>query len=71
MENNEMIAGASLVGMNLNDDLNKLMVHGKNIEVSAGTELYVQTAKTVTLYGLKNQSDLIPVEEDEDEDVAE
>lgn len=48
----KMIKGASLVGMNLNDDWNKLMVHGKNLEVYAGTELYVQTSRPANIYGL-------------------
>ena len=49
----EMISGAALVGMNLNDDWNKFMVHGKNIEIPAGTEFYIQTKKTVNLFALQ------------------
>ena len=70
----QMIAGASLVGMNLNNDWNKIMVHGKNLEIPAGTQLYLQTEKTVGLYGLKVSADLIPVEDEENienEDAAE
>lgn len=67
-----MIAGASLVGMNLNDDWNKFMVHGKNLEISAGTELYVQTERNIRLYGLKvSSTGLNPIEEDFEEDMAE
>lgn len=68
MISKEMIQGASLVGMNLNDDWNKILVHGKNLEVSTGTELYIQTGKTVKLYGLKVNSDLTPVEDEFSED---
>ena len=68
-----MVTGASLVGMNLNDDLNKILVRGKNLEVSSGTELYVQTEKSISLYGLKNSNDLSEIEEDteDEEDMAE
>ena len=52
----KMVEGASLVGMNLNDDWNKLMVHGKNLEISAGTRLYVQTERTFNIYGLRIDS---------------
>ena len=51
-----MIDGASLVGMNLNSGWNKFMVHGKNLEIYAGTELYVQTEKNINLYGLKSSN---------------
>lgn len=70
-----MIQGASLVGMNLNDDWNKFLVHGKNIEISAGTELYVQTEKTFNVYGLTTgKTDLDFVDDnvdDTDNDMAE
>ena len=56
MTKQEMISGASLVGINLNNDWNKVMVHGKNLEVTAGTNLYVQTEKVMRLYGLKTDS---------------
>lgn len=52
----KMIQGAMLVGMNLNNDWNKIMVHGKNVEITAGTELYVQTKKNFGLYGLNTES---------------
>ena len=58
MTNKSMVAGASLVGMNLNSDWNKIMVRGKNIEVAAGTKLYVQTEKPVHVYCLSvNKAD--------------
>ena len=71
MMGQQMIAGASLVGMNLNDDWNKVMVHGKNLEIPAGTQLYLQTEKTIELYGLKVSTDLTEEEYFEDEDAAE
>ena len=71
MMGQQMIAGASLVGMNLNDDWNKVMVHGKNLEIPAGTQLYLQTEKTIELYGLKVSTDLTEEEDFEDEDAAE
>ena len=57
MTSQKMIEGAALVGMNLNDDWNKIMVRGKNIEVPAGTQLFVQTKKNVNLYGLKVETE--------------
>lgn len=66
----EMVGGASLVGMNLNDQWNKIMVHGKNLEIPAGTELYVQIERNSELYGLQVSTELEPVE-DNFEDTAE
>ena len=53
MAEKNMILGAALVGMNLNDDWNKVFVHGKNLEVPSGTELYIQTKNNVAVYALK------------------
>ena len=53
MTNQGMIKGASLVGLDLNDDWHKIIIRGKNIELSAGTELYVQIEKPVSLYALQ------------------
>ena len=53
----EMIGGAAMVGMNINDDWNKLLVHGKNIELAAGTALYVQTKKATNVYALQLEND--------------
>ena len=61
----EMISGASLVGMNLNDDWNKVMVRGKNIEIPAGTEFFVQTKKTVNIYGLQLETADLNFNEDD------
>ena len=68
MTTKKMIKGASLVGMNLNDDWNKIMVRGKNLEVYAGTELYVQTERNVNLYGLNVSSNTL---DSIDDDMAE
>ena len=51
----QMIQGASLVAMNLNSDWNKVLVHGKNLEIAAGTELYVQTKNDSEVYVLINE----------------
>lgn len=48
----EMIEGASLVAMNLNDDWNKVLVRGKNVDIKAGAELYIQTKNTSAVYAL-------------------
>ena len=53
MTEQNMIGGAALVGKNLNSDWDKVMVHGKNIEVPADTELYIQTKADTAVYALK------------------
>ena len=53
MTENNMVKGAALVGMNLNDDWNKVFVHGKNLEVAADTEFYIQTKGNAAVYALK------------------
>ena len=53
MAEKNMIMGAALVGMNLNNNWNKVLVHGKNLEVPAGTELYIQTKANTSVYALK------------------
>ena len=57
MKIKQMVGGAALVGMNLSSDWNKIMVHGKNVEIPAGTEFFVQTEKTFNLYGLQVDSE--------------
>lgn len=52
MAENQMIEGASLVAVDLKDDWNKILVHGKNLEVAAGTELYVQIKNSAAVYVL-------------------
>lgn len=53
MVEKNMVLGAALIGMDLNDDWNKFLVHGKNLEVPAGTELYIETKSNVAVYALK------------------
>ena len=53
MTANNMVKGAALVGLNLNDDWNKVFVHGKNLEVPADTEFYIQTKNNAAVYALK------------------
>lgn len=53
MTENKMVRGAALVGMNINDDWNKIFVHGKNLEVPANTEFYIQTKADTAVYALK------------------
>lgn len=62
-----MIEGASLVGMNLNDDWNKAMVHGKNIDITAGTELYVQTKNLQSVYALSSSRGAVRIADDYDD----
>ena len=49
----KMVRGAALVGLNINDDWNKVFVHGKNLEVPADTEFYIQTKNNSAVYALK------------------
>lgn len=65
MTSQKMIEGAAVVGMNLNDDWNKFMVRGKNLEISAGTQLFVQTKKNVNLYGLQLGTEDLNFSEDD------
>lgn len=50
---NEMVYGAALVGINLKSEWERFMVHGKNLEVPADTELYIQTKNDTSVYALK------------------
>lgn len=68
MIENKMVEGASLVGINLNDEWNKVLVRGKNIEVKSGTEFYVQTKNPTVISVLPQYSGtLTPVENNSDE----
>lgn len=53
MTEKNMINGVALVGVNLKSDWDKAMVHGKNIEIPADTELYIQTKADTSVYALK------------------
>ena len=62
----EMVEGASLVAMNLNDDWSKVLVRGKNVEIKTGTELYIQTKTDAAVYALPtNISTVKPAEVEE------
>ena len=64
MTENKMIEGASLVGMNLNSDLDKALVRGKNLNITAGTEFYIQTKNSAAVYALpQDNGELIATEE--------
>ena len=56
MIDEQMIDGASLVAMNLNDDWNKVLVRGKNIEIKPGTELYIQTKNNSSVHALSTEN---------------
>ena len=58
MKNLAMAAGASLAGMVILGPIGVIagaFVHGKNIELPEGTEVYVQTKAETTLYGVQTQ----------------
>ena len=63
MIDKEMVDGASLVAMNLNDDWNKVLVRGKNVDIKPGTELFIQTKNSDEIFALetsfKNASEKI------------
>ena len=67
MANNSMSRGLSLVGQTFsgkNKELEEVFVRGKNVDLPAGIELYVQTKEPVVVYGLKkNVGYEIPVVE--------
>ena len=52
MTDKQMVAGASLVAMNLNEDWKKILVRGKNVDIDAGAELYIQTKNSAAVYVL-------------------
>ena len=54
MTEKKMVAGASLVGLDIYDEWNKGMIFGKNVEVPADTELYIQTKSNAIVYALKS-----------------
>ncbi len=60
----KMVVGAYLVGMNLNDDWNKFMVRGKNVEIGADTEFYVQNRNSATIYCLNTRGKVELSDED-------
>ena len=52
MIDKEMVEGASLVAMDLNDDWSKVLVRGKNVDIKPGAELFIQTKNSAAVYGL-------------------
>ncbi len=57
MTNNEMARGLSLIGQTFsgkNKDVEEVFIRGKNIELPAGIELFVQIKEPVVVYGLRN-----------------
>ncbi|WP_196593647.1 hypothetical protein [Pectinatus sottacetonis] len=59
MKSEAMAAGASIAGMALLGPIGivgGIFVKGKNIELPAGTELFIQTKTDTTLYGIKTAS---------------
>lgn len=63
MRDAEMIEGAQLVGLDLSSKWNKVMVHGKNVDISANTEFYVETQSAAIIYGLQNSAGFLYVDE--------
>ena len=53
MTQNKMVDAAALVGLDLKDDWKKATVHGKNLEIPAGTEFYVQLEENEFIYALQ------------------
>lgn len=64
MTENKMVAGALLVGMDLNSDWVKTMRAGRNIEISEGTEFFIQTKNLAAVYVLPTDSGALTVTED-------
>ena len=60
MQHLAMAAGASLAGIAVLGPLGVVagaFVHGKNIDLPAGTELYIQTKADTTVYGVQTTYD--------------
>lgn len=75
MTQNKMVDAGALVGLDLKDDWKKATVHGKNLEIPAGTEFYVQLKQDEFIYALQGGasikiapgSNVITVPSDEEE----
>lgn len=68
MSNNSMARGLSLIGQTFsgkNKDVEEVFIRGKNIELPAGIELFVQIREPVVVYGLSNSGGgyVVPVVE--------
>ena len=60
MQHLAMAAGASLAGIAVLGPLGVVagaFVHGKNVDLPAGTELYIQTKTDTTVYGVQTTYD--------------
>ena len=60
MQHLAMAAGASLAGIAVLGPLGVVagaFVHGKNVDLPAGTELYIQTQSETTVYGVQTTYD--------------
>ncbi|MBR4905210.1 MAG: hypothetical protein IKZ53_11140 [Selenomonadaceae bacterium] len=58
MSNNSMARGLSLVGQTFsgkNKQLEEVLIRGKNVDLPAGIELYVQIKEPVIVYGLRQK----------------
>lgn len=64
MKENKMVSGAALFGVNLKSQWDKVMVHGKNLEVPAGTEFFLQTKSDTAIYALKGGRGSVAIEND-------
>lgn len=64
MIENKMVAGANLVGMDLNSDWGKALKVGQNIEITEGTEFFIQTKNLAAVYVLPIESGALTVVED-------
>lgn len=78
MENMAMAAGASIAGMAVLGPIGVIggaFVKGKNIDLPAGTELFIQTKNDITLYGLEtdlpDNAIIAPATTDEEENYKE
>jgi len=62
MTADSMARGLSLIGQTFsgkNKQLEEILVHGKNIDLPAGVELYVQIKNPITVYGVKSTGDTL------------
>ena len=67
MTEKKMVAGASLIGLDIYDEWNKGMIFGKNIQVPADTELYIQTKELATVYALKSGRGSLSIDKSDSE----
>ena len=68
MKENKMVSGAALFGVNLKSQWDKVMVHGKNLEIPAGTEFFLQTRSDTAIYALKGGRGSVTIENNVEEE---